>query len=261
MRRAIAVVSGVVLGACGWASLGSAETLEPSVLVVARPAFYQASVLDVRRGPRRGDYPRPRGEYDARPPRQRGIQGWISIRGGGYRPEDLPSDQWTLGMKVTGKVGDALRLGLSTDLHRRSDNQSTIVSEYVDPAGNRVTRRITTGETESNLVPILGVAEIEFPSAGIHPYVGAGLGWQFLNVRAVDFNSGIAYDTDYDGPAGQIYAGVEVPVAPRARVSVETYGHGGRVEQEVFDIATGVRVEERIRTNGWGVRGGLNFAF
>jgi hypothetical protein len=232
--------------------------LEPSDPVVARPALHEASILEVRRGPRvRGN----RDDYRYRDRRSRGTQGWLTIRGGGFHPEDLPGDQWMVGAKITGRVGDALRLGLSTDLHRRATDQSTLVSEYTDPLGNRVTRRITVGETESNLVPVLGVAEVTFPGAGITPYVGGGLGWQFLHVRAVDFESGLRYENDYDGPAGQIYGGIEVPIAPRARAHVEAFGHGGRVEQEVYDTSSGQFVEERIRTNGWGVRGGLNFAF
>jgi hypothetical protein len=183
------------------------------------------------------------------------------LRGGGYDPEDMPGDQWSLGMKFTGHVGPTFRLGLATDWQQRDAEQSTFVSQGVDPAGNPVTRTIVTGETHQDLVPVLAVGEFVLPAGPIQPYFGGGIGWQFLHVRAADYQTGFWYENHYDGPAAQVYGGVELAVAPRARLHGEVFYHGGEVDQDVYDPYLGYAYEEDIRTNGWGLRGGFNFAF
>jgi hypothetical protein len=249
----------VVLGACGGASLGSAETLEPSVLVAQHPAFYEGSVLRVTRGPR---VTPPPPEYRHAPPRgPRPILGWWTIRGGGFEPEDMRGGQWSIGGKFTAQVGPAFRLGMSTDWQQRDSDQGSIVSSGTDPAGNPVTREVVLGETHTDLFPILAVGEFVLPGNAIQPYFGGGIGWQFLNVRGADYQTGYWYDHHYDGPAAQVYGGLEFAVAPRARLHGEAYYHGGEVDQDFIDPQTGYLFEENIRTNGWGVRGGFNFAF
>ncbi len=262
MRQASWALALVVLGASGGASLGSAETLEPSVLVASRPAYsvagapYEKSVLHVTRGPRRGEAYRP-----PPAPQERPIQGWVAFRGGGFDPEDLSGDQWSLGMKVTGVVGPSMRVGFATDWQQRDTDQGSFVTQGVDPAGNPVTRHVTTGETHTDLVPLLGVVEFVLPAGPVQPYFGGGVGWQFLHVRAVDYTTGFWYENDYDGPAAQVYGGVEFAVAPRARLHGEAFYHGGEVDQEIWDPYLGYAYDEEIRTNGWGLRGGFNFAF
>ena len=260
MRTASWVMaSAVVLGACGGASLGSAETLEPSVLVAQHPALYEGSVLRVTRGPR---VTPPPPEYRPAPHRgPRPIQGWFTLRGGGYDPSDMQGGQWSIGMKATAQVGPAFRAGFSTDWQQRDSDQGSIVSTGTDPAGNPVTRVLTSGETHTDLVPVLAVGEFVLPGNSIQPYFGGGLGWQWLDVRGVDYSTGFWYDHNYNGPAGQVYGGLELAVAPRARMHGEAYYHGGEVQQDFIDPLTGYVFEERIRTNGWGFRGGFNFAF
>ncbi len=267
----------VALGACAQASAGSAETPGPSDLAAARPAFLAASpgtpgealayaggteasfaappgaTLEVRRT--RRSPPRVRRVHD------RGTQGWMQVRGGFFDGDDVGKDDWTIGLKAVANVAPTFRLGGSLDLMRRTNTERTVVSEYTDASGNTVRTQATTGESESNLVPLLVVAEFVLPAPGIAPYFGVGAGWEFLNVQAVDYTNGFAYEADYDGPGWQVYAGADFELAPRFRLNAEVFHNGATVERRVVDPYAGAAYDERIDVDGNGARMGLSFAF
>jgi len=253
-----------VLGACLLANRASAQTYEAAprpgpraaVLDVLSPDWRpaegsQSEQSDVRRYWRR------------REPRygNRGVTGWFDVRGGFFDTQDVSKNDWTIGFKAAGKVTPQLSLGMSTDLHRRSDAERIITSQYTDPTGHVVTTSSTAFEAESNLVPLMGVLEVHVPSVGVDPYFGAAGGWEFLNVRVRDFVSGIEDDANYDGPGYQIFGGAGVPIGPRARFVGEAYWNGSTVKRDVIDPTTGFLVQERIGVNGGGARVGLGFAF
>lgn len=264
-----------VLGVCVQANVGSAETPEPSALDVTRPASFASSsvlasaggdgdrmfatppaTLEYRRTPRRTARRSTRTDWRSREP-----QGWLQIRGGGYDSENVSKDDWTLGLKFVGNVAPTVRLGAAIDLMRRENSDRTIVTEYRDASGNPVRSEVTTGEAESNLVPLMAVAEVVFPTPAIQPYVGIAGGWEFLNVQAVDYESGTEYEADYDGPGWQIYGGVGFALARRFQLSAEVFHNESTVERRVVDPFAGVAYDERIDVDGTGLRAGLNFAF
>jgi opacity protein-like surface antigen len=260
MKRHL-VVGLLVLGVCGQANAGSAETPEPSALDVSRPAFFSpppGATMEVRRTPRRTYRRYERTDWRER---ERNPQGWLSIRGGGFDTEGVSKDDWTIGLKAVGKVAPTVRLGGSIDLMRRTNSDRTIVTEYVDASGNTVRSEVTTSEAESNLVPLMAVAEVVFPSPGIQPYVGIAGGWEFLNVQATDFQSGIEYEADYDGPGWQLFGGAAFAVAPRFQLSAEVFHNESTVERRVVDPFAGAAYDERVDVDGTGARVGLNFAF
>lgn len=273
------VIGMTMLGACAQASAGSAETPGPSVLDAARPALFAASTevpevalayaggsggtfaappgatLEVRRYRRTPPPPRRHARAD------RGTQGWMQVRGGFFDGDEVGKDDWSVGLKAVANVAPTVRVGGSLDLMRRTNTDRTIVSEYVDASGNTVRYEATTGESESNLVPLLAVAEFVMPAPGISPYVGVAGGWEFLNVQAVDYATGAAYEADYDGPGWQIYAGADFELAPRFRLNAEVFHNGATVERRVVDPFAGVAYDERIDVDGNGGRVGLSFAF
>jgi hypothetical protein len=285
-----AVVGLAVLGVCIQANTGSAETPEPSVLDASRPAFFatspapapaslaSASVLafasggdatfaapppgssmEVRRSPRRLP-PRRSPRTDWRE-RERNPQGWLTLRGGVFDSEQVRKDDWSLGLKAVGNVAPTVRLGGSVDLMRRENSDRTIVTEYVDASGNTVRSEVTTGEAESNLVPLMALVEVVLPSPGIQPYAGIAGGWEFLNVQAFDYESGIEYEADYDGPGWQIYGGAAFALAPRFHLNAEVFHNESTVERRVVDPFAGAAYDERIDVDGTGARFGLSFAF
>jgi hypothetical protein len=206
-------------------------------------------------------WPRERTRRSSYDRRDRSIDGWFEVRGGFYDAEDVSANDWTLGFKVSGRVVPSVSAGIAADLHRRSDAQRTITSQYVDATGHTVTTTSTSLQAESNLVPLMGSLEFHLPSPGIDPYFGAAGGWEFLNVRVRDFSTGIDYEADYNGPGYQLFAGVGLPVGPRAKLNAEAYWNGSTVKRNVYDPSTGFLVEERVKVDGGGGRAGLSFAF
>lgn len=243
-----------------------------TLLLAATPAFAQGSIAasgsagipgagwtrsDVRRywpEDRRRRFRSERRDHGA-------IAGWFDVRGGFYDAEDVTANDWTIGMKVVGRVVPSVHAGIAADLHRRSDAQRIITSQYVDATGHTVTTTATSSEAESNLVPLMGVLEFHLPAPGLDPYFGAAGGWEFLNVRVRDFASGIDADANYDGPGYQLFGGVGLPIGPRARLTGEAYWNGATVKRDVVDPSTGYLVQERVKVDGVGGRAGLSFAF
>ena len=189
------------------------------------------------------------------------IDGWFDLRGGFYDAEDVTANDWTIGMKVVGRVAPSVHAGIAADLHRRSDAQRIVTSQYVDATGHTVTTTATSSEAESNLVPLMGVLEFHVPAPGLDPYFGAAAGWEFLNVRVRDFATGFDADANYDGPGYQLFGGVGVPIGSRARITGEAYWNGATVKRDVIDLNTGFLVQERVKVDGVGARAGLSFAF
>jgi hypothetical protein len=206
-------------------------------------------------------YPRERRGRRSYDRRDRSTDGWFQIRGGFFDGEDVTSNDWTVGLKASGRVLPSVTLGIAADLHRRSDAQRTITSQYVDATGNTVTTTTTSGQAESNLVPLMGSLEFHLPSRGVDPYFGVAAGWEFLNVQVRDYESGIDDEANYDGPGYQLFAGVGLPLGPRAQLTGEAYWNGATVKRDVYDLTTGFLVEERIKVDGVGARAGIGFAF
>ncbi len=277
----------VVLGVSVLARTGSAETLQPSAEGAARPAFFAVSpevpgaafaqappfgpgayggggTLQVRRYYKVPPPPPPvvttQAPMQAPPSGPREPSSWLILRGGIFDADNVAAEDWTVGMKGVGKVGSLLRLGGTVDLHRRTNSVSTINSSYVDGSGNVVQTAVRTVEGESNLVPLMAVAEIMLPIPVLHPYIGIGGGWEFMYVEAFDYTTGFGYDANYGGPGWQVYAGADLAMSRRVRLNAEVFHNDAAVEREVFDPVYGPGYEERIEVGGVGARFGLSFA-
>jgi hypothetical protein len=249
MKRTVTTLFLLLAGA-GMAAPALADT------ILARPASNDGSTLEYRRRSSRDRYREPRYYRD-----DRRVDGWMSIRGGFYDAEDVSANDWTIGFKVAGRVVPSVTAGIAADLHRRTDASRTVTTEYVDPTGHRVVTSTTGIQAESNLVPLMGSLEFHMPSPGIDPYFGGALGWEFLNVQATDFDSGLEYEANYDGPGYQLFAGIGLPLGPRAKLTGEAYWNGSTVKRTVYDPDLGFDVEERVKVDGAGGRAGLSFAF
>lgn len=253
MRQSVTTLFLLLAGAGAAVSPGMAQTYAAPPTDGTEQAAWTRS--NVRRY-----YPRERQRrsYDRR---DRSPDGWMQIRGGFYDSDGVGDNDWTVGFKLSGRVVPSLHAGIAADLHRRSDAQRTITSQYVDGAGNTVTTTSTSQQAESNLVPLMASLEFHLPTPGLDPYFGAAGGWEFLNVRVRDFTTGFADEADYNGPGYQLFAGLGIPLGPRAKLTGEAYWNGATLKRDVYDPSSGFLVEERIKVDGAGGRAGLSFAF
>lgn len=273
------VIGWAVLGVCVQANVGSAETPEPSAADDARPAFLAAASSEVPgtalayAGGEGGPFAAPPGAtlrvrryYKTPPPpppprAPREPQGWMQARGGFYDGDNATGDDWTIGLKTVAQVAPAFRIGGTVDLQQRTNSNVTIYTDTYSPGGQLVRSAATVPAVESNLVPLMAVAEMVFPVTGVQPYVGFAGGWEFLDVDLYDPLSGWVYNADYDGVGWQAYVGADFAVAPRVRLTAELFHNGSTVDRHVFDPYTGASYDENIDVDGNGGRFGLSFAF
>jgi opacity protein-like surface antigen len=190
---------------------------------------------------------------------RRNSQEWLTVRGGFFDSDDVSENDWLVGLKFSADVANNLSLGVSTDLQRRSDAERSRVEEFRDPAGNLVRTTVTTFETSSNLIPILGVVEMRFPSMGIQPYLGVGAGYEVLVVDGTDFATNSDFSDTFGGFGWQGHAGVSFALGGNTRLIGEGFWNHSTVTRKIRDESTGERVKEEIEVNGAGLRAGLSF--
>jgi len=257
-----AVLSTYCFAAAGWADptpTAGSEAVSLPASAFATPAWSGGDLIaasgpyaEARRW-RRAPRPNERRTY------RRNSQEWLTVRGGFFDADDVSENDWLVGLKVSGEVANNLSLGVSTDLQRRSDAERLRVEEFRDPAGNLVRTTVTTFESSSNLIPILGVVEMRFPSAGFQPYFGLGAGYEVLVVDGTDFASGNDFSDTFGGFGWQGHAGVSFPLGPKTRLVGEGFWNHATVTRKIRDELTGERVKEEIDVNGAGLRAGLAF--
>jgi len=266
----------VVLGVSVLARMGSAETLGAFAEGAGRPAFFAVSpevpgaafasaaapmysaggggTLQVRRYYKAPPPPPP-------PPRPAQPRNLFVMRGGFFDSDDASDESWTIGMKTVTNVAPTFRLGGTIDWHRRTNSTRTVYVPVMGGGGSVVQVPTTIYEDESNLVPIMAVAEFVLPAPGIQPYIGVGGGWEFMYVEAFDPATGYGYGAHYDGPGWQIYGGADFLISPAIRLNAEVFHNEATVESNDYDPYYGYGYEQRIDADGTGGRFGLSFAF
>lgn len=265
--KRLAGLGGAILSTCffagaGWAdpsSTAGPEAVSLPASAFATPAWSGGDLIAAsgpyaearrwRRAPR----------YNERRTYHRNTQAWLTVRGGFFDADDVSENDWLVGLKVSGEVANNLSLGVSTDLHRRSDAERARIEEFRDPAGNLVRTTVTTFESSSNLIPILGVVEMRFPSAGFQPYVGLGAGYEVLVVDGTDFATGNDFSDTFGGFGWQAHGGISFPLGGTTRLVGEGFWNHSTVTRKIRDEFTGERVKEEIDVNGAGLRAGLAF--
>lgn len=222
----------------------------------AARATFLASDAELRshNGPLRRRSPR----YEGYGPRPRTF---ATLGLGGYEPSDQPGN----GLYVIGSVGTELQspidLGLSAALYHRSTGGSQFVTTFEDPAGNTGQRVIETSDISTDLVPLMAFVRVKFPSGpAIQPYVGAGIGWEWLLVEGTD-QDGFAFSDNYDGFGAQVFGGVNFTVSPNTALYGELLYNTSTVSADFYDPAYGVTVRDEIDMDGAAAHAGLRFRF
>ncbi|MGE5179513.1 MAG: outer membrane protein [Bacteroidota bacterium] len=188
-------------------------------------------------------------------------QYYAEIGAGSFDPDKQPGNGLWGNAEMGGLVGDALDLGVRVNWYHRSSDNSQIVSTYTDPNG-LVHQQVLEGTSvETNLVPVMAVLRVRFPVTGqFQPYVGGGLGWEWLSVSGTD-SSGFDIQNDYDGFGAQVFGGLNVGVAPNTGLYGEAVWNKSTVSAKFFDTALGENIKDEINMNGLAVHGGLRFTF
>ncbi|MEK7349139.1 MAG: hypothetical protein AABZ94_09725 [Candidatus Eisenbacteria bacterium] len=180
---------------------------------------------------------------------------------GGYEPSDQPGN----GVYFSGSVGTELQtpidLGFSASWYHRSTGGSQFITTFEDPAGNTGQRVVQTSDISTDLVPLMAFVRVKFPSgAGIQPYVGGGIGWEWLLVEGTD-QAGYGFSDNYDGFGAQIFGGMNVTMSPGTALYGEVLYNSSTVSADFYDPLFGVTVRDEIDMDGAAAHAGLRFRF
>lgn len=176
-----------------------------------------------------------------------------------------PSDQPGNGLYVNGSIGsvlaDQLDLGIQLSWYHRSTGGEEFVRQGDLPDGTHVTTVIRTRSIDTNLVPLMGTIRVRIPvTPQFEPYVGGGLGWEWLTVEGTDEN-GFDFRNDYDGFGAQVFTGANLNVARQTSLYGEAVWNASTPKAEFFDPAIGQTVREEADFDGIAFHGGLRFTF
>jgi len=188
-------------------------------------------------------------------------QYWAMLGAGTFDPSNQPGN----GLYVNGGVGSVLAeqidLGLQVSWYHRSTGGEEFVREYDLPNGTHVTQVRATNSIDTDLVPVMGTLRVRIPvSSQLQPYVGGGVGWEWLTVQGTDTN-GVDFSNDYDGFGAQLFGGLNMNVARGTGLYGEAVWNASTPKAEFFDPSVGQVVREEVDFDGLAFHGGLRFMF
>ena len=250
------------------AGVASASQLDYQPGLIGGPAEYQdfnshPTILENSAGPIRHRRPwrtreRDR-DYDYGYHRQ--PEYWAMLGAGAFDPTDQPGN----GLYVNGGFGATMArqvdLGVQVSWYHHSTNGEEFVREGDLPDGTHVRTVVTTQDINTDLIPVMGTLRVRIPaSSNLEPYVGGGIGWEFLSVSGTD-SSGFDFQNDYDGFGAQLFGGVNLNVSPNTGLYGEAVWNASTPKADFFDPSVGQVVREEADFDGLAFHGGLRFMF
>ncbi len=185
---------------------------------------------------------------------------WATLGLGTFDPSNQPGS----GLYVNGGVGsvvaEQIDLGLQISVYHRSTNGEQFVREGDLPGGTHVTTVVSTQSINTDLVPVMGVVRVRIPvSPQVEPYVGGGIGWEWLTVSGTDSLGD--FSNTYDALGAQLFGGVNLKVASTAGLYGEVVWNASTPKADFFDPTFGQIVREEANFDGLAFHGGLRFTF
>jgi len=188
-------------------------------------------------------------------------QYFAAFGAGNFDPDDQPGNGLWVNAELGSEVGEALDLGVRANWYHRDSDETEVIATFTDEAGNVGQRVVVTNDVETDLIPLMAFLRVRFPMASeFQPYVGGGLGWEWLTVNGTDAD-GFFFEDTYDGFGAQLFAGLNVGLAPNMGLYGEALWNKSTVEAKFFDPVLGGDVRDEIDMDGLAFHGGLRFRF
>ena len=186
---------------------------------------------------------------------------WAMLGAGTFDPSNQPGN----GLFVNGGIGSVLAgqidIGVQLSWYHRSTGGEQFVREYDLPNGTHVRQVVATQSIDTDLVPAMGTVRVRIPiTPQFEPYVGGGVGWEWLSVSGTD-DSGFNFQNDYDGFGAQVFGGANLKVASTAGLYGEMVWNASTPKAEFFDPSVGQTVREEVDFDGVAFHGGLRLTF
>ena len=185
---------------------------------------------------------------------------FLNIGGGGFDPWNQPGGGFYGSVATGTEIGQGMDLGVQVSWYHRGSSGETFFASYTDPGGNTVRQEIQTQSVDTDLIPLMGIVRLKFPTPRFQPYVGAGAGYEWLIVEGVD-QQGFAFSNDYSGFGAQLMGGVNLQASPSTGLYAEALYNFSTVHADFYDPTLNAVIRESLDFDGLGIHGGLRFRF
>jgi len=187
--------------------------------------------------------------------------GFLTLGGGLFDPMKQPGNGFYGTASVGTEVGSSLDLGVLGSWYHRASHGDELVTTFKDEAGNNVEQTVQTQSVNTDLVPLMGIIRLKFPTPQqFQPYVGAGAGYEWLFVDGVDAQ-GFQFHRDYGGFGAQVMGGVSVMASENTGIYGEAAYNFSTVSNDFFDPNLNTTIHESLDMDGLAIHGGLRFRF
>jgi hypothetical protein len=186
------------------------------------------------------------------------------VHAGFFDPTDNFSTGFSGGFRAGPQVDPHVQIGIAVDWWHKAQSERTSLGTVPLPGGQG-SEELVLSRSTANLLPILGFVQVSGDeNMPVIPYVGVGVGYEWLFLSADDFVTGESFDQTFGGFGWQLWGGAGVPLSGRARLNGEVFYNGSEVGSDV-DVLTvsgvPVTVRDIVKMNGVGMRVGLSWGF
>jgi len=179
-------------------------------------------------------------------------------------PIDNFSTGFDGGFRIGPQIDSHVQVGMAMDWWHRSDDRVLDLGTVEAPGGIAY-QELVLSESSANLVPILMFAQVSFDeNMSVIPYVGFGIGYEWLFLTAHDYVTDESFDETFGGFGWQAWVGAGLPLDLGMRLDAEVFFNGCEVGSEVdmnikdYGPAT---VRNVIGMNSVGMRLGVSWGF
>ena len=187
--------------------------------------------------------------------------GFSQIHAGFLDPDGDQSASLVLGTRVGFNLDRNVAIGGMIDWRHQGNQENTVISSAPGPGGTTIDTETQVAKSSSDLIPILGMLQINMGNGGIIPYIGAGAGYEILHLASDDFVNGQEFRGTFGGFGWQVWAGAALPLCSnQTRLTAEAFLNQADLSRDAVD-ALGQPVTETVNMDGTGARFGLQWAF
>ena len=202
--------------------------------------------------------PRSGGRY-GRQPESSGVS---QLHLGFFNPNGDQDTRFDLGIRGGPMLDQNLQIGLGVDWIHKGENISSVTTSTIGPGGVPIEVKQQIARASVNMFPIMGFIQFSAPdNQGLVPYVGAGGGYQVLELSGDDFTTGQSFEGTFSGWGWQAWGGAGISLGGRTRLNGEVFYNGSELGRDVTDDNSGVTVHETVNGDGMGMRFGLAWGF
>jgi hypothetical protein len=183
--------------------------------------------------------------------------GAIHLHGGVYSPIDATATNALLGARIGLHMGEPVLFGVQTGwtYHTKS---------LYGPSGGGppgLNPRTVLATATANLIPAMAFLQVTLTQKFfLAPYIGIAGGYEWLFLKAKDYQTEAESSLTYSNPAWEWYAGMGLRLTRSTRVDGEAFYHGATLGRDVPGSG-GNTLRETVDLDGVGVRVGLNIVY